>query len=286
MTTLKTIDLSDNLVMSLRDINITVSPRSIDINQTNGTYAVVEPYDSAGGYNGRVVIYPQSLQSEIAVTTELKSFSRVGSLYYPLDARFDYARGKIWIADAGNNRVLKIDLNTQKADLSIGSVVYPYSLASNLNNGGVFVKSYLDTSLEDGIVLYFKADGTELARFVFQRDDLESSSSSSSGDIDSSSSSSGFSFSSFPSPRSMVFDHVRSRLWWVDGVKVYMADIGNQQVSSYDLRSSDITDTISIDVDFESGNSFIVSTDNHTNRVLIQIFRDNNSVLGIAYIED
>ena len=287
-TIIKTVDLSDNSVITSRNITMYVSAKSMDVNQVDGTYAVVEPQDSSGGYNGRVMVYPQSLQPEVAITTEFKSFVKFGTLLYPLDAKFDYVRGKLWIADTGNDRVLKVDLRLKKADLSITSgFVYPHSLAVNLNNGGIFLKGYLSYNLEKGVVIYYRPDGVETVRFVFDGSDLFSSSSSSSySGVESSSSSSGpVTFPVFPSFLSMVFDSMRSRLWWVDGVKCYMADIGSQQVSSYDLRGNGIDSTLSVAVDLKSGNALVVAENNHGNRVLVQMFRDNNAVLGTAYIE-
>jgi DNA-binding beta-propeller fold protein YncE len=86
------------------------------------------------------MLYPQSPQSSIYAPTELKTFDRVGSLYYPQDAKFDYVRGFIWIADTGNNRVLKVDLNTKKVRITIKSVIYPYALTVDLNTGNIFIE--------------------------------------------------------------------------------------------------------------------------------------------------
>jgi len=283
--TIRTVDLTDNTITTSRDVIVSIAPQAIDINQTDGTYAVVEPYDSNGGYNGRVVIYPQSPVSQIATSTVLKTFNRVGSLYYPLDAKFDSLRRKLWVADAGNDRVLKINLNTNQADLNIDEgMEYPHALAVDLNTGDIFIKAYENYSLNHGAVFYYKSNGTLISTFSFNNSDLNVSSSSSSFESFLSSSS-GTPLPVLPSSRSIVFDHVRSRVWWVDNIRVYMADVRNKQIQTYDLRNEGLyIDTISVNVEFATGNALVVAENIHTYRFLIQVNRDNNRVLATAYV--
>lgn len=284
---IRTVNLIDNAVITDRDILVDTVIHSIDINQSDGTYAVVEPLAIDGSYNGRVIIYPQSPLPQVSSLIELKTFNRVGSLYYPLDAKFDYLRRKIWIADTGNNRILKVNLNTNQVDLSIDeNIIYPHALSVELNTGDIFIKGYSSYDLSYGSIFYYKKDGTLLSTFCFNREDILASSSSSSfeGTI-SSSSSSVIVFPVFPSSRSMSYDHVRSRLWWVDGIRIYVADIRNKQIQTYDIRDNFLSDTISINIEFSTGNAFVVATDIHNDRFLIQVNRDCNRVLGVAYIE-
>jgi hypothetical protein len=57
MAIIKTIDLSDNTIIADRSVSV-INAYAIDINQSDGTYAVVEPYGVDSSYNGRVMIYP------------------------------------------------------------------------------------------------------------------------------------------------------------------------------------------------------------------------------------
>ena len=288
----RTIDLTDNEVITDRDVSVSLSPYAIDVNQANGTYAVVEPYGDDGSYNGRVVIYPQSPVPEVSAAIELKTFNRVGSLYYPLDAKFDYLRRKIWIADSGSHRVLKVNLNTNQVDLSIDEgMVYPHALAVNFNTGGVFVKGYESYDLNSGSIFYYQKDGTLLSTFSFHRNDTDNSSSSSSNDGTMSSSSSSSSSSGalplpvLPSSKSIVFDHVRSRVWWVDNIRIYMADIRNKQVQTYDVRDDSFTEAINLSIEFSTGNVLVVVKNIHNESFLIQMNRDNNILINTAYIQ-
>lgn len=278
METIRTINLLTDSVISSRDITTDRSIYGIDINQVDGSYAVVEPTSTISIYGGRVVIYPQS-----GSPIYLQTFNRVGGLFYPWDAKFDYVRNKLWIADTGNNRVLKVNLSTYQVDLTIDDLIYPHAIAVDLNDGSVFIRGYQSGDTNYGIIHYFRKDGTLLATFGFNHIEVESSTSSQSSGI-STSSSSATEIPSLSSNRSIAFDHVRTRLWWVDGVKVYMVDIRNKQVQSYNVTLDEFVWLKSITIEFSTGNAFIVAQDNHFQWELIQMNRDNNQFLGSAYI--
>lgn len=285
---IRTVDLTDNTIITDRDVAVNVVVNSIDVNQTDGTYAAVEPFASDGSYNGRVVIYPQSPVPQVTTATILKTFDRYGSLYYPLDAKFDYLRRKIWIADTGNNRVLKVDLNTNQADMAIDEdIFYPHALAVDFNTGDIWIKGYESSNLRNGAIFQYKKNGTLLATFVFNRNSMDASSSSSSeiGTMSSSSLSGSLIPPTMPSSRSIAFDHVRSRLWWVDGTRIYMLDVRNKQIQTYDVPSITFTEAINIVIEFETGNALVRVVNIHDDRFLVQINRDCNTLLGIAYIQ-
>jgi len=285
---IRSLDLTNNSVISLRDIQSDKWISSTDVNQVSGDFVITEPLDNDGTYGGRVVIYPASLEVEINEPIILTTFDRVGDLYYPLSAKFDYIRRKLWIADTGNDRVLKVNLNTYQVDIEIENIYYPHAIAINLNNGGVFVKGYSAKNTVDAVVIYFRSNGTELVRFGFDEKELDSSSSSSSfsGSLSSSSSSSiEARIPDLPPSNSLAFDHVCSRVWWVFGTKIYMADVENEQVQVYDLRSDNFRNTQSITVELSSGNAFVIVQNVHDEDYLIQMSKDNNELLGTAYLE-
>jgi DNA-binding beta-propeller fold protein YncE len=292
METIRTIELTDLSTITARDIVVDREIRTIDINQIDGSYVVVEPYDLDDSYYGRVMLYPQSPQSSIYAPTELKTFDRVGSLYYPQDAKFDYVRGFIWIADTGNNRVLKVDLNTKKVRITIKSVIYPYALTVDLNTGNVFIKGYSNYTLNYGSISHYGKDGSLIDTFIFNTTILGSSSSSSSDSsesgslsLSSSSSSSLIVFPEFPSSKSIVFDNSRSRLWWLDeNTHVYMADIRGKYINSYDLANNGFSELKNLDVELATGNAFIVARDCHSAWAIAQVNRDCNKYLSRAWV--
>ena len=279
---IKNLDLNNNSVIEDRDVTSVYSIVSLDVDQVDGRILVTEQE------NNSVTIYPQSPALPIYSPIRLNLFSKFGRLSSPSDAKFDYVRRKIWIADTGNNRVLKVDINSETVDTAINDIIYPHSLAAEVNTGGVFVKAYTDTGKRTGIISYIGSNGLELLNFKFQNDSEGSSSSSSSSsglDIVSSSSSSEEAFD-LPAVYTMAYDHVRYRLWWLNENKIYMADIKNKQVQTYNLGSS-YTRAISVDIDLETGNAFVVAQDSDFQEFFIlQMSKDNNVILGRGYVPE
>jgi len=282
---IKSIDINEGSSISARDVIHDATVNSIDVDQTSGKYAVTSPNNEDGTVGGNVIIYPQSPQLEINVPVVIKDFRQVTSLRGPYDSRFDYVRRKLWIADTGNNRVLKINIDTEDVEVITDNIVYPHAIAANLNRGGAFVKAYKRFNTH-GKVYHLGKNGQERAIFEYLIVDVgNSTSSSSSQDMSSSSSSTDY-LPSMPFASSIVYDHVRSRCWWVEGNSSYMVDERNLQVIVYDLMINGIEDVRSIEVEFSSGNAFIVGRSAAGDWVIIQINRDNTQALASAYIEE
>lgn len=262
--TIKTLDLEDNEILSTRDVSVDRVPVSVDINQVTGEYLLTYPRDIEGLMDGDVIMYPQSPSNAITSPVTIKEFYQASSLYYPLDAKFDYVRGKIWIIDnVGDGRVIKIKKNSPKdVDVVVDDLLFPYAVVPNLNTGGCFVRAFEDDTRLYGIIHILKSNGDEVDRLTFEN-----------------------MYPPEPSPYSIVFDHVRSRLWWVAGYKVYMADVKNMEVRSFDIRPYSVIYSYTVDVEFKTGNAFVIVGNNHDERFVFQIFRDNNLLLGSAYLE-
>lgn len=284
---IKTVNIDTNLIISSRDLTVNESIKSIDVNQLDGSILATYPLNADGLYDGCVVIYPQSYSLPIVAEVEIDTLgNRYGDLLYPNDAKFNYVRGTIWICDSGNHRIAKINRDTLEVDVCVeNTIYYPYSLAVNFNDGSVFVKGYSDIQRIKSVVDKFSSNGDIQAVFEFDTDPLDASSSSSSSDLaGNSSSSSGDLFPELPSSNSVVYDHARSRAWWVHDSKVYMVDDRYKCVQIYDLKDDNYINTYSIDVELESGNAFVVASDIHDERFLVQIYKDNNLVLASAYV--
>jgi hypothetical protein len=54
------------------------------------------------------------------------------------------------------------------------------------------------------------------------------------------------------------------------------------QIQTVNLRDSDLTKGVSVSVDYEYGNAFVVAEDIHEQRSIVHISRDANEILGIA----
>ena len=52
----------------------------------------------------------------------------------------------------------------------------------------------------------------------------------------------------------------------------------------YNINEDGYFNAYSIDVELDSGNAFVVVGDNHDERFILQIYKDNSLLLGTAYI--
>lgn len=277
---LKTIDLEINSVIDTRSVQNKDVISASDINQINGKCLVVERD------NNRLIIYPQSPQSQIESPTILITFGAAGTLQEPLDAKWDYIRQKIWIADTGNHRILKTSsiepIETNNVDIIIGNkLYYPHAIAVNINTGGCFVKGYDNLNQSTGSVIRFSSSGEELVKFTY---DILSQGNLSSSESEANSSSSSEEMPNTPLPQSIMYDHVRNRVWWVNQTNIYMADMRNEQVKIFSI-SNWYTDTSAISVELSTGNAFVIVQNLHNESFVIQIFRDNNEILAKSWIE-
>lgn len=275
------INLNSDAIIALRGISVDGRINSVDIDQTSGRYIVTKPLDGDGYINNEVIIYPPSPQLEINETVTLTNFA--GSYFrYPSDAKFDYVRRKIWIADTGNNRVFRADLDTLEQEAEIEAGAYPHAIAVNLNDGGAFIKSYQQYP---NICCVYQVNerGTEIARFISDNSipDIESSSSSSSSE---SSSSSLDGKPVLPNPKTIAYDHVRSRCWWIFGRRLFMMDERNLQVTAFELGG--YSNSIALDIEYSTGNPLVMVKDRAQNIFIIQVSKDNNQILAEAYIEE
>lgn len=268
---IQTISLSSYAILPNRKVDVSGEQiRSIHLNQLTGDFAVAKPILNGG----KVVLYPQSPNnpsiSLMGSIKTLESFSGYGSLLMPLDAKFDNTRGKLWIADAGNRRTLKINVSNLLAEFSVSNMDIPHALAPNLNSGGIFIKTF--ANFNRGAIYYYAQNG--VLQFSFDYQDLfdwplfEPTMSN---------------LDKIPLPSTICFDHRRSRLWWSALAKIYMMDMLNQQINYLDLTEDDFENTRGMDVDLDSGNLFATAIKGQRWYAL-QIFRDNSEILSTTYL--
>ena len=260
---LKNQDRIDYRTVSLDGLDI----QSVNIHQSEGHFVVTEPLKNGG----QIIVYPQSPNNPNYEVKTYREFSGYGSLYFPLDARYDFARRKLWIADAGNYKLLKLDSGEYRYELSISGLTLPHSVVPELNLGGAFVKTF--TGINTGTVYYYDQTGN-LKEYFSYPDSLGYTST----DIVWTTQY----VKGLPLPSSMAYDHVRWRLWWTADSVVYMADLRNHQVSSFNLMPS-FTDTRSVEIELNNGYVYVVAQGIHNNWHIVQIFRDNNRILDWAY---
>jgi hypothetical protein len=269
---INSINLKYEVTIPFREVSLSDNPivRSMNINQIDGSFVTTEPLNEGG----RIVIYPQSPNNPNYSINSYSQLTGYGTLSIPTDARFNYINGTIWVADTGNSNVIRINMVDYSVSKTINDIILPHSVTPDLNRGGVFIKSFSD--INTGTLYYYNSGGNLVDTFTYPCQlnrpsvDVEES-------VDF--------IEALPLSSSMAYDHVRSRLWWVSGSYVYMLDVKNKQVVENDL-STDYIENRSVDIDFSSGNAFVVAKDSSNDWNVVQIFRDNNIVICNAYILD
>ena len=271
---IRSINLNLDEVIHSRDVVLDGIVNSVNSNQITGDFIV----SNSTLNGGTVTIYPQNpnnpSSSFIGAIKNLTQFSGYGFLNFPIDSQMDYARNKLWIADAGNQRVLKVDLNSYLVDFSISNISLPHVVVPNINNGGVFIKGFVN--LTTGVIFYYSNNGILQASFTYF-DTLSGTSLIPSVDNPYA--------INHPLPSTCIFDHRRNRLWWTANDNIYMTDLTTSQIIVYNLNSDGYTSIRGLDVDLDSGNAFITVYGSSARWFIIQMFRDNNKILSRSYLE-
>ena len=269
---IKTSDIINAIVINNRDVKLNDEYiHSLDIDQTNGNFVIAKPIKNGG----TVTIYPQSPQypqySLLGEVKEFTQFSGYGELSYVLDTKVDYVRQALWIADAGNSRVLRINMKTFTVSMVINNIIVPHSIAIDINNGSVFVKGFKD--IETGVVHHYDSGGNNLSNFEFNCDfpaeEIELISTADFAKL-------------LPLASCMTFDHVRDRVWWTANADVHMIDLVN--IEHVFQRLTDYVGSGGVDIDFATGYCFAAMLSNRNQWKMVQIFKDNNKVMSEGYI--
>ncbi|MFA7219282.1 MAG: hypothetical protein WC119_02100 [Synergistaceae bacterium] len=242
--------------------------RSVNINQTDGYFVTTEPLENGG----QIVVYPQSPNNPLYSIMVYRELGGYGTMSMPMDARFNYIKRTLWIADMGNSKALKINIGNYQFISSINEIVLPHSIIPEINLGGVFIKAF--SGIHTGIVYYYASNG-DLVDYCTFSCELGASST----DVQLTQSF----VNLLPLANTMAYDHVRWRLWWTAESNIYMMDVRNRQVIVNKL-SSIYNNTRGLDIDLSSGNAFVVVRDNKNYWRIAQVFRDNNYIIGDAYV--
>lgn len=261
---------TDTLLASIksnRGVEVPHHANSLDVNQTDGSFVVSYPLLNGGC----LYHYPQNPNNSHYQTKIISTIEEASPLSFPLDAKFDFCNGKLWISDNGNYRLLCVNSSTYKLLSSLKTTGIIYSIIPNINDGGCFVAMF--NSLSTAQILRLDSDCNTISRFLF-----------------------GFTFpyatfetfktqafvDSMPSSYSVSFDHYRNRLWWISDVKSCMADLATKTVSTYDLTLHGKFTANTVTIDLASGNAFICSN----NGLVLQINKDNTLYLGASWSDD
>tara|TARA_R110000824_G_C15232856_1_gene678970 strand:- start:20933 stop:22765 length:1833 start_codon:yes stop_codon:yes gene_type:complete len=246
---------------------------AIDADHISGNFIVAKPIKNGG----TITLYPQNPNvPERSVLGEIKDitqFTGYGEMEYPLDVKLDFVRRSAWVADTGNDRVLRVSLNNFGVSLNIENITIPHALAVNPNDGSIFIKAY--SSVSRGVVYHYDNLGNQLSEFYFDY-------TFPSGTLDLTLTSD---FAkTMPHSSSIIFDHVKDRCWWTAENKIFMVDIKNKELISQEVVG--YQNGAGIDVDFSTGRAFAVFQTDSDDWEILQTDNDNNEILAAAYIPD
>lgn len=270
---IRTINIQEGYALNNRDISLNGDyVHSIDVDQTSGDFVATMPIK----LSGMVIFYPQNpSRPEFSVAGEIKEFTQFygyGLLNFPLDSKIDYVRKTMWIADTGNNRILRVSLNAFTVTMAINNVILPYAISVNINDGSIFVQRFV--GLNEAELRHYDVGGNLIATFLYEEQFP-------SGSLDVVLTDDFCKL--LPLVGAIKFDHVRSRVWWTAKSSIHMVDLYNVEHVVQNL-SSEYQASGGLDIDFSTGYAFVAMKNNDGYWQLLQVFRDNNMIVDIGYI--
>jgi hypothetical protein len=242
--------------------------QSIKINPIDGTFFACYPLQD----NGTVILYPQNNTNSNYSETSIKTITDYGDLDFPLDTVWNVFNNRYWIADAGNNSIVSLSSINNSFIRSVDGFTLPHAMALNKNDRTIFVKSFVDASTQK--ITRVNGRGEILFEFEFPAN-ISSTEISYDKDF----------LSTMPKPFTMDFDTNLNRLWFVSLSTLYMIDFDTNQITENNLQDGRLENLSCVSVDRSSGNAFVI-IDDVANYYVQQIFRDNNILLGTAYLEE
>ena len=251
-----------------RVVEVSDQVQSIKVNPSDGTFFACYPLLN----NGTIIHYPQNPKNSDYSSTTIKSVEVYGDLNFCLDVGVDLFGQKLWIADAGNNKIVVLNLIDNTIIREISDFILPHSIIVNPLNRNVFVKSLVDNTTQK--LTHMDDKGNILWEFEFP------------GIIPTTNI--GYTaayLQRLPKAHTMDFDSNLKRLWFVGESVLYMLDLDTKQIITQDLQDFRLYNISSVSIDRTSGNAFVV-IDDDVNYYVQQIYKDNNVVFGTAYLEE
>lgn len=264
---INTINL-EKLETPSRSISNIGQVQSIKINPINGKFLTCYPLLD----DGTVILYPQNPNNGSYSSVTIKSITDYGDLNFPLDTAWNVFNNRYWIADAGNNNLVCLSSIDNSFIRTVEGFTLPHSIQLNKNDRTIFVKSFADSSTQK--VTQINNKGEIIFEFEFPA-------ATNSVDIEYTTDF----LSALPKSFTMDFDVNLNRLWFVSGSVLYMIDFDTKQIIENDLLNVRLDNLTCVSIDRSSGNAFVI-IDDSVNYYVQQIYRDNNLLLGTAYLEE
>lgn len=137
-------DLANNLVAGWKYM------RSVQYDQMNGDAYFLIPFQESSSNGGNAVITKMTRASQTISTFYLTVDNIAINMFYVLDMKIDAPRRRLWVLDAGNQRIIRANLDTGAVEMTFSplGLVTPSSMTIDSSNGKVYVHS-LNASATD-----------------------------------------------------------------------------------------------------------------------------------------
>jgi hypothetical protein len=255
-----------NLVSENRTLYDYSGVQSIRIHPINSYFFVCMPLSK----NNSLIIFPPNPNSLIYQENNLSHIEGYGDLKFPLDATFDYFNKKYLIADAGNQKVVIVDAESNSFEKSLDNFILPHSIIFNKNDKSFFIKSFINSYTQK--ITQINRLGDPIFEFEFP------------ADISTTYISLNHTYlGSIPKYFTMDFDANLNRLWFVSKSVLYMVDLDNKHIIENNLLDFRLKNLSCVSIEKGSGNAFVV-IDDGVNYYVQQIFKDNNLKFGLSFL--
>jgi len=286
-----------NEAMTARSIAVGKYVRSVQADAVTGSVFVLEAFGDPNKDSSMSPILTKfdqttMLSSAVVISSENGSVD----LFYALDMKLDPSRRRLWIADAGNNRLIRanIDSLTLEREYVDDRMRCPFAMAVDESSGLVFVRA-LDAHSEGTSSSSSGSSSRErMETLIVFGDDGVHDVIAVPGD---------YAWLTdihlvsptvpylkqmwrtdkplpFPAWYSIQTDHFRRRVWWLSFPTerfLHMMDIPTMTVFPHNLASA-MDDVSGLDVDLSSGKAYVCGKKG-LGSVMIETDRSNFSIL-------
>ena len=209
------------------------------------------------------------------------------NIVYALDMKIDAARRRMWILDAGNLRVLRVNIDSGNVERTYTSdeLLAPCSMTVDMTTGMAYIRSMNGTQ-QDGInesssssqgsegmnsrETIYVADETSLMAILSMDSTVAYDSSfitPTTKDLDAM-------FDAgiqipLPSSDSMKFDHLRRKVWWLSKMEettIFEADIVDSTFRSLSLSDS-LDSVLSVTINRDTGEAYVTGSFSDDGRI-------------------
>ena len=255
--------------------------RAVQFDQMNGNAYFLTAFRKStekGGPYGKIDKYEYSTGTTSEFVLSVGGIPT--NIVYALDMKIDAARRRMWILDAGNLRVLRVNLDSGNVDRVYASdeLLAPCSMTIDMTTGMAYIRSMNGTQ-QDGLNESSSSsqgsEGMNSRETIYVADEtgmtavlsIDSTVAYASSFIAPTTEDLDAMFDAgipipLPSSDSMKFDHLRRKIWWLSKMEetvVFEADVVDSTFRSLSLSDS-LDSALSVTIDRDTGKAYVTGS--------------------------